>query len=291
MSGKPRLDIYQSVTDHIVATIEALSDDDKVIMPWHRSGLSELPHNINSGNYYNGINILSLWMTAIERQYTSNVWGTYKQWAEQEAQVRKGEKSTLVIFYSEFVMENENGEDEARRFAKASWAFNAAQVDGYEVPIPEGVGDPIDRIEAVDTYVANTKAKLVHGREMACYSPNTDTISMPDDRAFIDTDTGNRSENYYAVLLHELTHWCGAEQRCNRDMGKQFGDNTYAMEELVAELGAAFQCAHLGISLEPRDDHAHYISHWMDVIKADKRAIFTAAAKASEAVQYIKALQ
>jgi len=286
-----KIDLYQSVTDHIISTIENLSEDDHLIMPWHRSGLSELPRNVESKNHYNGVNILSLWVSAIDRGFTSNIWGTYRQWKKAGAQVRKGEKSTLVIFYKEYLAEDDDGEENIQRFARASWAFNAAQVDGFEIPTPEKASDPIDRIKAVDTYVANTKAQIIHGGDMACFRPANDTISMPDDRAFLDTNTGTRTENYYSVLLHELTHWTKGKDRCNRDMAKRFGDDVYAMEELVAELGAAFQCAELGISSEPRADHAQYLAHWLTVMKADKKAIFTAAAKASEAVQFIKELQ
>lgn len=260
-------------------------------MPWHRSGLSQLPVNVESGNHYNGINILSLWVSAIDRESTSNIWGTYRQWKKQGAQVRKGEKSTLVIFYKEYLVEDDSGEEQTQRFARASWAFNAAQVGGFEIPAPKELGDPIERIEAVDTYVSNTKAKINHGGEMACYHPATDIISIPDDRSFFDTESGIKTDNYYAVLLHELTHWTEGKSRCNRNMTARFGDDAYAMEELVAELGAAFQCAELGISLEPRSDHAQYLSHWINVMKADKKAIFTAAAKASEATQFIKAMQ
>jgi len=286
-----KIDLYQSVTDHIISTIENLSEDDHLIMPWHRSGLSELPTNVESSNHYNGVNILSLWVSAIDRGFTSNIWGTYRQWKKAGAQVRKGEKSTLVIFYKEYLAEDESGQEQTQRFARASWAFNVAQVDGFEIPKPEKASDPIDRIKAADTYLVNTKAKIINGGDMACFRPATDTISMPDDRAFFDTDTGTRTENYYSVLLHELTHWTKGKSRCNRDMAKRFGDDVYAMEELVAELGAAFQCADLGISSEPRTDHAQYLAHWLAVMKADKKAIFTAAAKASEAVQFIKELQ
>ena len=286
-----KIDLYQSVTNHIISAIENLSEDDQLIMPWHRSGLSELPTNVASNNHYNGINILSLWVAAIERGFASNIWGTYRQWKKAGAQVLKGEKSTLVIFYKEYLAEDESGEEQVQRFARASWAFNVAQVEGFEIPVPDETGDPIDRIRAVDTYVANTGAEIIHGGDMACYRPPTDAISMPDDRAFFDTDTGTRTENYCAILLHELTHWTKGKSRCNRDMAKRFGDDVYAMEELVAELGAAFQCADLGISSEPRADHAQYLAHWMSVIKADKKAIFTAAAKASEAVQFIKEMQ
>lgn len=289
-------DLYQTVTDHIISTIENLSEDDQLIMPWHRSGLSELPTNIESGSAYNGINILSLWGTSINRGFSSNIWGTYRQWKQAGAQVRKGETSALVIFYKEHFLENEegqqnNGELKAQRFAKASWAFNAAQVDGFEHPTPLKAGDPIERLKAVDQYVSNTNAIISHGGDMACYHPATDTISTPDDRSFVDTQASTKTQNYYAVLLHELTHWTKEKSRCNRDMAERFGDDVYAMEELVAELGAAFQCAELGISSEPRSDHAQYLAHWLSVLKADKKAIFTAAAKASEAVQFIKSKQ
>jgi antirestriction protein ArdC len=289
--ARRKIDLYQSVTDHIVSTIENLSEDDHLVMPWHRSGHSGLPTNIESGNPYNGINILSLWVAAIDRGFTSNIWGTYRQWQKADAQVRKGEKSTLVIFYKEYLAEGDNGQEETQRFAKASWAFNVAQVEGYEIPEPEKTTDPMDRIRAVDAYVSNTKARIFHGGDMACYRPATDTISMPNDQAFFDTKTGTRTQNYYAILLHELTHWTKGKSRCDRDMAQRFGDVTYAMEELVAELGAAFQCAELGISSKPRPDHAQYLAHWMSVMMTDKKAIFTAAAKASEAVTFIKDLQ
>ncbi len=210
-----KTDLYQSVTDHIISTIENLSEDDHLIMPWHRSGLSELPTNVESSNHYNGVNILSLWVSAIDRGFTSNLWGTFRQWKKAGAHVRKGEKSTLVIFYKEYLAEDESGQEnekerQTQRFARASWAFNVAQVDGFETPTPEKENDPIDRIRAVDTYVANTKAQIISGGDMACFRPATDTISMPDDRAFLDTKTGTRTENYYAILLHELTHYAAS---------------------------------------------------------------------------------
>jgi len=136
-----KIDLYQSVTDHIVSTVENLSEDDHLVMPWHRSGLSQLPTNIESGNPYNGINIVSLWVTAVDRGFTSNIWGTYCQWKKAGAQVRKGEKSALVIFYKEYLAEGDDGEKETQRFVRASWAFNVAQVEGYEIPAPEKATD------------------------------------------------------------------------------------------------------------------------------------------------------
>jgi antirestriction protein ArdC len=110
---------------------------------------------------------------------------------------------------------------------------------------------------------------------------------MPDEVRFKATETSTATEGYYSTLFHELTHWTGRKDRCKRDLNNRFGDDAYAMEELVAELGAAFLCAELEISAQPREDHAGYIQHWMKVMKADKKAIFTAAARANEATGYL----
>jgi antirestriction protein ArdC len=130
-----------------------------------------------------------------------------------------------------------------------------------------------------------------HGGERAFYRPADDIIQMPERERFLGTETSTPTEAYYGTLLHELTHWTGAKKRCDREFGKRFGDQAYAMEELVAELGAAFLCADLGISVTPRQDHAAYIDNWLSVLKADKKAIFTAASKAAQASDYLAGLQ
>jgi antirestriction protein ArdC len=112
---------------------------------------------------------------------------------------------------------------------------------------------------------------------------------MPDRESFVDTECSSATENYYSTLFHELTHWTGAKHRLDRQFGKRFGDNAYAFEELVAELGAAFNCATLGITSTPRADHAQYIENWLQVLKGDKRAIFHAASKAAQSVDYLQA--
>jgi len=114
---------------------------------------------------------------------------------------------------------------------------------------------------------------------------------MPDEGLFCGTDTMTRSEGYFSTLCHETIHWAGATHRLNREFGKRFGDAAYSAEELVAEIGNSFLCAELGITLDVRADHAQYLSHWLKLLKSDSRAIFTAAAKASEAVAYLKKLQ
>lgn len=159
--------------------------------------------------------------------------------------------------------------------------------------LPEAVPqiDTTARIEAADRFVANTGAVIHHGHPMACYRPAFDAIYMPDRAAFVATATSSATENYYSTLSHELTHWSGVEKRLDRQLGKRFGDDQYAVEELVAELGSAFLCAELGITPTPRQDHAQYLAHWLKVLKADKRALFAAAAAASKAVTYLNGLQ
>ena len=123
------------------------------------------------------------------------------------------------------------------------------------------------------------------------YSARDDIINMPAREAFTGTATSGATESYYAVLLHELTHWSGHQSRLDRQLSNRFGNKAYAMEELIAELGASFLCAECAITTEPRPDHANYIADWLDVLKKDKRAIFTAARKASEATEFLIALQ
>ncbi len=121
--------------------------------------------------------------------------------------------------------------------------------------------------------------------DRAFYSPTRDLIQLPPAEAF------TNAESYAATKAHELIHWTGHPSRTEREFGKRFGDSAYAREELVAELGAAFLCAALGITPEPREDHAAYLNHWLQVLKEDKRAIFSAAAHAQRAVDYLHAVQ
>lgn len=296
MSGSlrtQRRDIHAEITTQLIAAIE--SDPGKPIMPWRRSGKPLfMPSNALTHNAYNGINIVSLWVSAEVHGYSLPVWATYKQWSEIGAQVRKGEKSSLVVFYKEFEAQPDpdNAEDDGkRRVARASYVFNASQVDGYAIPdSPQPLG-PIERIEAADRFIAATGARVEHGGDRAFYRPSTDHIQMPDEGLFCGTDTMTRDEGYYATIVHELTHWSGAKHRLDREFGKRFGDQAYCAEELVAEVASAILCAELGITQDVRADHAQYLAQWLQLMKSDSRAIFTAAAKASEAVGYLKRLR
>lgn len=278
-----KFDIYQSITDKIIEAIEAGVGD--LIMPWHRGGAGGIPVNALTGNEYQGINVLNLWLTSQAKHYTSNEWGTFKQWRDKGCQVRKGEKASHIVFFKQLILKNKDEEDRKIPLIRYSYGFNADQVDDYDRPVIEG--SPIDRNKVADDYVASTGADIAIEGSRAFYAPCLDKIFMPDEERFIDTKSGDRSCHYYSILLHELTHWSGHKSRLNRDLSGRFKSASYAMEELVAELGSAFQCAHLGIEPEPREDHAAYIANWLTVLKNDKKAIFSASAKAQEAVTFL----
>jgi antirestriction protein ArdC len=276
-------DIHAEVTAALVAAIEANPGDP--IMPWHRGGASELPVNISSGAAYQGVNIVTLWVSGQVAGHASSVWGTYRQWRAADCQVRRGETAVPVVFYKQVVREAD-GEDETFRVLKWFPVFNAGQVDGWQPP-PAPDGPELPRLAAVDAAVLATGAQISEGGDRAFYARASDSIRMPDGHRFFDTGSGSRTENFYAVLLHELTHWTGHPSRCDRDLGQRFGSEAYAMEELVAEIGAAFLCARLKITPVVREDHAKYLANWLQVLKTDNKAIFTAAAKAQAAVDFI----
>lgn len=288
-----RRDIHAEVTAQLVAAIEA--DPGRPCLPWRRNAAPLfMPENALTKKLYNGINIISLWVAAETRSYSAPIWATYKQWAEMDCQVRKGERSSLVIFYREYETDprpDDETDDGKRRVARASYVFNASQVDGYSLPEPPQPLGPIERLEAVDQFIQNIGARVEHGGDRAFYRLSTDQIQMPNEDRFCGTETMTRSEGYYATLLHEHVHYTSPSNRCNRDLGKRFGDAAYAAEELVAEIGSAFLCAELGITQDTRPDHAQYLAHWVQLLKHDSRAIFTAAAKASEAVAWLKGRQ
>ncbi len=292
-STAPKRDLHAEITANLIKAIEA--DPGKPQMPWRRSGRPLwIPENASSKAAYNGINTVNLWVASELRGFTSPLWATYRQWAELGAQVAKGANSELVIFYREYDVDPDpvNADDDGkRRVAKASRVFNIAEVEGFDDPgRPEPLG-PIARIEKADRFIAACHANVCHGGERAYYAPKTDHIQMPDEALFCGTDTMTRDEGYYAVLLHELTHWTGHKSRCDRDLTTRFGKEAYAAEELVAEIGAAMLCAETGVTQDTRADHAQYIANWLQLLKSDPKAIFTAAAKASQAVNWLKGRQ
>jgi antirestriction protein ArdC len=285
-------DIYQRVTAQIVASLE------QGVRPWlkpwnaeHAAGRITRPLRGN-GVPYQGINVLMLWGAAVERGYAAPIWMTFKQALELGGCVRKGEKGSQVVYASTFSRtetDGESGEESERDipFLKGYTVFNAEQIDGlpahFTAPAETPL-DPVQRIAHAERFFSATGATVRHGGNQAYYRMASDVVQMPFFETFRD------AESYYATLAHELTHWTRHPSRLDRSFGrKRFGDEGYAMEELVAELGAAFLSADLGLTPEPREDHAAYIGNWLNVLKNDKRAIFTAASHAQRAADFIAA--
>ena len=282
--------IYDTITNQIIAALERGTD--KFSLPWHRSTAPlSRPMNAATGKAYRGVNVLALWASAEAQDFGHGLWATYRQWQSLGAQVRKGEKASPIVFYKVFDKRDDDQAEEdlssTRIFAQASHVFNASQVEGFAMPeVPNGEG--FDPIPQADAFVSATGAAIRIKGDSAHYTPATDTITMPNRERFFATASGSAVQNWYATLLHELVHWSGADHRLARTFGKRFGDDAYAMEELVAELGSAFLCGDLGLSTSPRPDHASYLSSWLKVLKADNRAIFAAASAAAKAADWLQ---
>jgi antirestriction protein ArdC len=287
-------DLYQRVTDQIVASLE--TGIRPWIKPWsgeHAAGRITRPLRGN-GVPYQGINILMLWGAAMEKGYAAPIWLTFKQAQGIGGMVRKGERGSLVVYASKITRteaDEATGEESERDipFLKGYTVFNVEQIDNlpahFHAPAAPRL-DPVQRIDRADSFFAATGATVRHGGDRAYYSGGSDHVQMPPFEAFRD------AESYYGTLAHELTHWTKHQIRLDREFGrKRFGDEGYAMEELVAELGAAFLSADLDLTPEVRSDHAAYIANWLTVLKNDKRAIFTAASYAQRAADFLSKAQ
>lgn len=291
----PKLDIYDRLTAIIVEGLEGAQSPTE--WPWIKAAQAGNPVNVVSKRGYRGLNrmVLGGMMAAGSDRH----WGTYRQWESVGGQVRKGSKSTPVVYWGDlYVDANDNrvekGTPGARRivYAKAASVFSGDQVDGWTIPAePIREANGAGSIEACEAFVAATGASVTERGDRAFYAIGLDTITMPERRRFKDTDTASATVHFYGTLLHELVHWTGAKPRCNREFGMRFGDEAYAFEELVAEIGSAFLSADLGISPTPRADNVGYLANWLKVLKGDKRAIFTASGAASKAADFLHAFQ
>lgn len=286
-------DVYSQITDRIIEQLE--QGERPWQKPWnaeHAAGRITRPLRSN-GIPYQGINIIMLWGAAAAAGYSAPIWMTFKQAMELGGHVRKGEKGELVVYASTFKrteVDDKTGDEEERDipFMKGYTVFNVEQIDSlpdhFYAPAEQRL-DPVQRIASADAFFAATGANIRHGGNMAYYTVTNDYVQMPPFETFRD------AESYYATLAHEVTHWTRHPKRLDRDFGrKRWGDEGYAMEELVAELGAAFLSAELDLSAEPREDHASYIASWLKVLKNDKRAIFTAASHAQRAADYLRGM-
>jgi len=280
-------DLHQLVTDRLVAAIEAGT------RPWacgwsRGGGCGALPIRAN-GEPYRGINVLLLWAAAVERGYASSRWMTFNQAKELGGSVRKGEKSTQIVFFKKLDIEqvNDEGDEVSKSIAmmRAYNVFNVDQIDGLParfLPAPVAIVAGKARDEAAEAALRSSGAAIAEdGGDRAYYDIAGDAIHLPAFDRFASTGC------YLATLAHELVHWTGAKHRLDR-----FGHNdkaAYAFEELVAEIGAAFACARLEVAGEHIDNHAAYLASWLKVLKGDKRAIFRAASLAQTAVDMVLA--
>lgn len=295
MTKAAKLDIYSRVTGKIIADLE------KGVRSWTKPWSSEhagarivrpLRHN---GKPYQGVNILLLWGSAVENGFSSPVWMTFKQARDLGAHVRQGEKGSLVVFADTIhktETDDKTGEEVEKSipFMKGYTVFNVDQIEDlpfhyYAKPEQPAIPEA-ERNERLELFFSKTGAHIRHGGNRAYFAPAADHIQMPPFPAFRDP------ESYYATLAHEMTHWTGHPARLDRNLDrKDQGQEDYAKEELVAELGAAFLCADLAITPETREDHAAYIAHWLKALKDDKRFIFTAAGHAQRAADHLQSYQ
>jgi antirestriction protein ArdC len=278
------MDIRQIVTDKIIALLERGTTSTGP--RWTGSKTTGLPINAKSGEPYHGINVLLLWAEMAEKGYSSSQWLTYKQAADLGGQVRKGEKSLMCVYYQtvQKVADQPDEDGESYFLAKPFFLFNVAQIDGLPTNLTAPASmNVFNASQEAEQIIIKTHAQVDYGFDSAYYSRAQDKICMPQRERF------TSPENFYATALHELTHWTGHESRLNRQFGKRFGDDAYAFEELVAELGAAFTVGQLGMLDATIEAHADYVQSWVKVLKNDKRAIFTAASQAAKAADYILA--
>jgi len=289
----PKLNPHDLITNIIVEQLE------KGIIPWQKPWTGgddkalAFPKNCTTGKFYRGINIVLLLCSAIKNEFASAEWASMKQWNKKGESIRKGEKGNLIVYYDTLEKEVE-GEIEKIAFLKTSYVFNRCQLKGYqppEKPTPPDAPTLIQRMEQVDTFIANTKAIIEYHDGGACYIPSQDKIKIPFAENFIDTTTCTAQEGFYSTQLHELAHWSGAEKRLNRTKGKKFGDQQYAGEELIAEFTAAFLCAGFGMRTVEKGDHAGYIQSWLKLLNENRYALVNAASEASKAVDYLHSLQ
>lgn len=285
-STSDRLSPAETITHAIIERLEAGTRP--WVRPWTGGAVSRPLRSC--GTPYRGINVLWLWMAAEASGFSSPFWLTYAQAQLQGGQVRRGERGTIAVFYKSYsktVEDRDTGEahDEARRVLKSFVVFNASQIDGlperYAPPPPTALPPADARDAALDAFFAAVPARLRHGGDEAFYTPSTDQITMPAMAAFRGRD------HYRATLAHELAHWTGHESRLARSLAGRFGSDAYAMEELIAELAAAMTGSELGLPTEHLDNHASYLASWLRVLKADNRAILSAAAKAEEASAFL----
>ena len=286
---KPRHDIYATVTDQLVAAIEAGAGNWR--MPWHHSGAPVMRPTSVAGRRYSGINRLVLWATADACGYASGTWATYQQWQTSGAQVRKGQVGTHVILWKKVERGDASaevgadGEGKARFFARSFVVFNRDQVDGTQDVAQQEVAPVSTSIAEALAFLEGVGVPVEYGLHDAYYRADLDKVFMPERAAFV-------SElDLVSTLAREVTHASGHVNRLARETLRDYHKerSIRAREELVTELGASYLMADLGLAYTPRPDHAAYLASWLNALRHDPKAIFTAAAQAQAAADWIHA--
>ena len=288
--------IHSEVADTVIEMMKTSGSD------WIKSwsvGKNNQPTSMSTGNAYQGINWLILGMAKSANDYSTGQWATYAQWFKMGGgvregkklitpsnyQVRKGSKSQMVILYKPMIIrDKDTGDEKSIPLMRSFNVFNADQVEGYTPEIDTELDHVnTDQIITLADTLAFEAGATVKNEDLssAFYVPSMDYINMPKASQF------KTESDYSATLLHELTHWSGHAKRCDRDLKNKFGSKDYAQEELCAELGSAMLCGSLGISAQPRDDHAKYLNNWIERLTSDPKAIFKAAAAAQKAASFI----
>lgn len=288
MKKHPARDLYQDVTNRILKLL------DQGTVPWRnpirKTGGRGWPKNLDSGKRYRGINIFLLATKAWEEGFQSDYWLTFKQAQQQGGQVRKGEKSTLIVFWKQVVKtDRQTDEETIIPVLKHYNVFNAQQCDGIEPPDAHPAEEsslPFEPLERAEQIVANYRdsPQIEHRGQRAVYRPAWDLVEIAEPQKF------DSRESYYSTLYHELAHSSGHSKRLNRGLDTNltpFGSPDYGKEELIAEMSAAFLSAAAGISPPTIEQSAAYIDNWRRVIKADKRLVITAAGAAQKATDWI----
>ncbi|MEM9753675.1 MAG: ArdC-like ssDNA-binding domain-containing protein [Planctomycetota bacterium] len=287
-SKRPRRDVYQEVTDTILAALDAGT------IPWRNPVISSgPPANLISEKPYRGVNIFLLQIAGMSRGYASPWWLTFKQAQAAGGSVRKGEKGTQIVFWRILEKEQTNDVGELEKvelpLLRFYSVFNSEQCDGIEAP-DDGRAHvdfkPIDRCEQIDKYYRHELdgPSLGFGSRQPLYRKDEDTVMMPDADAF------ESAEEFYSTLFHEHIHSTGHPKRLARwDAGERwnFRSKPYGKEELIAECGSAFLCAEAGISPRVIENQTAYIAGWQRTIRADKKLVILAAAAAQKANDHI----
>ena len=273
---------YQVITDRILSLLE------QGTVPWQKPWNAEQgqPRNLFTQRKYNGVN---LWLLG-SMGYASPFWCTFNQAKAAGGMVKRGEHGVPVVFWKIYDKENEEGEKEKRFALKYFTVFNSAQIDGVAVPSVEPVPYEHTPIERCEKLVGGypLPPQITHGGTRAFYRPSSDAVHMPMPETFVGP------ERYYSTLFHELTHSTGHSSRLNRKTLKDavaFGDRSYAQEELMADMGAAYLCGVCGIENATIDNSASYIQGWRQALKHDPKCVVTAAGQAQKAADYIQNLQ